>query len=386
LRGAEILAVLQENSRVPVAPNVTQSIEDWSAEFERLVLYESCEVLETPDAATLDRLLAQPDAARLVIKRLGPTFALVKPAKGAIGNGFEPANISNAPRNSGLPLYLDYRTLRPGSVSFEGPFLLKVKPNAGNPYLYYRLGQFADLESYVPQKFTATFRLTARAGQRAQQQGLTFESVIRFLEMVLPQPARRGKSSFDPVAPETLLALKGWLGYYSPLQAEPALTIQSTQADQLRDIFQLEEFQGALLGWAGPNITLVRQSEYEKVAARLAELGMPVNGPGVTVTSDDETTTSEKPRRGRRSGPEETTAERERKAREKKEAEQRAQPGLREKLAQSGGRTTLNLNSILDLMDLVAGHGVAPEELERLLEELEDNPDLRVRRKRPWDY
>jgi hypothetical protein len=386
LRGAEISAVLQENNRVPVASNVTQSIEDWAAEFERLVLYESCELLETPDSVTLDRLLAQPDAARLVIKRLGPTFALVKPSRGSAGSGLEPANISNAARSGGLPLYLDYRTLQPGSVSFGGPFLLKVKPNAGNPYLFYRLGQFADLESYAPQKFTATFRLTARAGKRAQQQGLTFESVIKFLEMVLPQPPRQGKSSLDPVAPETLLALKGWLGYYSPLQAEPALTIQSTQADQLRDIFQLEEFQPALLGWAGPNIVLVRQSEYEKVASRLAELGMPVSGPGENVTSDEEATANDKPRRGRRGGSEETAAERERKAREKKEAEQRARPDLRENPTQSGGRADLNLNSILDLMDLVAGHGVAPEELERLLEEMEDNPDLvwrsRVRRKK----
>ncbi|MBN9390175.1 MAG: helicase-associated domain-containing protein [Chloroflexi bacterium] len=389
LRGDEISTTLQDNSRVPVASNVLQSLGDWAAEFERLVLYESCEVLETPDSATLDRLLAQPDAARHVIKRLGPTFALVKPVRGAAGNGLEPTNISSAARNGGLPLYLDYQALRPGSVSFEGPFLLKVKPGAGNPYLYYRLGQFADLESYAPQKFTATFRLTAAAGQRAQQQGLTFESVIKFLEMVLPQPARRGKSSVDPVAPDTLLALKGWLGYYSPLQAEPALTIQSTQAAQLRDIFQLEEFQSALLGWAGPNIALVRQGEYEEVAARLADLGMPVNGPGETPTFE-ETLANEKPRRGKRSGPEETVAERERKAREKKEAEQRAQPNLREKLAQQNGRNALNLDSILDLMDMVAGHGVAPEELERLLEDLEDNPDLlwgnRVRRKRPWDY
>lgn len=393
LSGAEILAVLRENNRVPVASNVAQSIEDWAAEFERLVLYEKCDVLETPDPATLDRLLAQPGASRRIIKRLSPTFALVKASKGSAPNSFEPSNLAGPTRGQeGLPLYLDYRTLRPGTVSFEGPFLLKVKPNAGNPYLFYRLGQFADLESYNPQKFTATFRLTARAGHRAQQAGLTFETVIKFLEMVLPQAARRGKSSLDPVSPETLLALKGWLGYYSPLQAEPALTFQSTQAAQLRDIFQLEEFQGALVGWAGPNTALVRQNEYSRLAARLAELGMPVNAPGEPslTPADGGKQANEKPRRGRRSGPEETAAERERKAREKNEAEQRAQPDLREKAGLAGGRAALNLDAILDLMDLVAGHGIAPEELERFLEDIEDNPELlwqgRIRRKKPWDY
>jgi hypothetical protein len=392
LSGPEIIALLQENNRVPVASNVIQSIEDWAAEFERLVLYENCNLLETPDPATLDRLMAQPDAARFVIKRLGPAFALIKDEKESLKPGIVPSDRPYTTANMrGLPLYLDYRTLHPGSVSFAGPFLLKVKLNTGNPYLLFRLGQFADLETFTQDRFEATFRLTARAGQRAQQQGLTFESVVAFLEMVLPRPPRRGKSSPDPVSEETLLALKGWLGYYSPLQAEPVLTIQATQAGQLRDIFRLEEFQPALLGWAGPNIALVRESSFEELSTRLAELGMPVKPPGERsdASSIEEAVPTEKPRRGKRGVSEETTADRERKAREKSEAEERSRPDLLKGLAGPGVVGSTDINSIMSLMDLVTEHGLSQDELERLLDDLEDNPYIlqnRTRRKKPWDY
>ncbi len=393
LSGPEIISLLRENNRVPVASNVVQSIGDWAAELERLVLYENCDLLETPEAATLDRLMRQPEAARFVIKRLGPTYVLIRNEKGSVKAGNVPSDTPYTAENMhGLPVYLDYRTLPHGSVSFVSPFLLKVKQNTANPYLLYRLGQFADLESFSQNRLEATFRLTAKAGQRAQLQGLTFERVLTFLEMVLPLPTRRGKSTPDPISDETLLALKGWLGYYSPLQAERALVIQATQSGQLREIFRQEEFQAALLGWAGPNIALVRNSAFDRLSARLAELGMPVNWSDERLDEIalDGTAPTEKVRRGKRGATEESVAERERKAREKNEAEARIQPDLLAKSGEPGRLTTLDLNTILSLMDLITAHGGSSEELERLLEDLEDNQEVlfrnRVSRKKPWNY
>src|SRR5205823_2270685 len=117
LHGSDIIQTLRENNRVPVAANVVQTIEDWAVAFERLVLYENCSLLETPDAATLDRLVAQPGAERYVVKRLGPTFALVT---GELARPASPAKPGKPPNSTAnLPLYLDYKALQPGSVSLE---------------------------------------------------------------------------------------------------------------------------------------------------------------------------------------------------------------------------------------------------------------------------
>ena len=387
LRGTDIIQTLRENNRVPVASNVVQSIEDWSVEFERLVLYENCHLLETPDATTLDRLMAQPGAARYVVKRLGATFALVT---GELARPATPPKPAKPGSKEVVPQYLNYQALQPDSLSLEGTDLLKVKPTSGNPYLFYRLGQFAELETWNQKQFTATFRLTARAGQRAQQLGLTYDSVAQFLAQVLPRPSRR---NVDQLAPETILALKGWLGYYGPLQAEKALALQVAQESQLAEIFELEEFKPALLGWAGPTIALVRESHFEQLSARLAGLGMPVNKPGTAALPAPAglSVVEEKPKKGKRAVSEETTAERERKIREREEAVAPAQPNL---LPQKTGPVRVpkgsELVAIMDLLDLMAGTGIAPDELERLLDDLDEDGEyiipLRSRKKKNRDY
>jgi hypothetical protein len=394
LRGSDIVQTLRENNRVTVASNVVQTIEDWSTEFDRLILHENTHLLETPDAATLDRLMSQPDVHRFVVRRLGSTFALVtgelaQPAfstKAAKLQAKPPARSNAAP----FPLYQDYQALRPGSVSLENTTLLKVQPDAGNPYLFYQLGQFADLETWDKTRLSATFRLSAAAGQRAQQNGLTYQGVAEFLNEVLPRPTSRNRYQADQIPPETALALKGWLGFYGPVQVEKVLAIRVGQAGQLVEIFGLEEFKPALLGWAGPNIALVKESHFEELAARLAELGMPILDAATPVIATPEIPAgiAEKPKKGRRTVSEETSAERERKAREREEAGRLERPDLlsRQVYPVSGSRSPRKepeLSAIMDLLDLMAGTGVEPAELERMLDDLEgDDGFLPVRPRR----
>ena len=135
------------------------------------------------------------------------------------------------------------------------------------------------------------------------------------------------------------LALKGWLGYYSPLVAEKALSVQVTQSDQLDDIFEIPEFAPALVGRAGPRTFLVRESHFPALRARLAEWGMPVyapqfDPPGLTEPEPEiveavaePEVEAETPKAGRRGKtkekappkPKETVAERERKRRKSME-------------------------------------------------------------------
>ncbi len=285
LSGSAILQILNDNSRVPVAQNIAASIGAWAQEFERLVLYMETTVLELPTAEMLERLLALAASESLLFRRLGPTFAQVAGDLTRLDEVMqqlyrEGAGPKVGPKGKeGLPVYLDYKQQQPNSFAVEGDRLLHVQPHTGNPYLYYRLGQFADLENWNPSQMSATFRLSLEAGQRAQVQGLILEEVSEFLVTHLPTRKMGAFLMPQPLPPPLFLALKGWLGYYSPLQAEKAVTLQASQSTQLDDIFAQPEFAEALIGRAGPRTALVRESHFARLRDRLAALGMPVVAP-----------------------------------------------------------------------------------------------------------
>ena len=276
LLGSEIIELLENNSRVPVAQNVASTIADWASEFERLILYEETNVLETSSAEVLDRLLAIPEASKLMAKRLAPTFALIRGKLAQLEPFLQQAQ-GNTKR---LPVYLDYKETQPGILSVEG-YKLTLKTHTGNPYLYYRLGQFADLVDWQPAQMTVTFQLSAEAGQRAQQNDLTFDKVNQFLTRLLPMEgkARSGLRPLGQLPPSARLALRGWLGYYSQPVAHKAILIKVTQSQQLDDIFSLPEFEQALLERPTSTTALVREDQFETLRERLASLGMPITAP-----------------------------------------------------------------------------------------------------------
>ncbi len=284
LTGAEILQTLNENSRVPVASNIITTIQGWAAEFERLVLYENASLLETPTAELLDRLLAHKEGSRLIIERLGPTFALIKGDPSRLDGPLYQLQreMSGPTKKEALPLYLEYNRIQPGTITVEGERTIKIKPYSGNPYVYYRIGQFADLVAWDAATLSATFQLSAQAGRRAQQTGLTYQNAVYILKTWM-QSERTGRGGAfirtPPLPAEMELALKGWLGYYSPLVAEKALTVQVTQSSQLEEIFGIKEFEAALIGKAGPRTFLVRESHFPALRARLAGWGMPIYAP-----------------------------------------------------------------------------------------------------------
>jgi hypothetical protein len=374
LMGSDILQVLNDNSRVPVAPNITTTIRDWAAEFERLVLYENASLLETPTSEMLDRLLAHPEAPKLVGERLGPTFALIKgdPLRldtllQQIQHEFGPA--LNSRQKEALPVFLDYSELQPGALSVEGDRTLKITPHTGNPYLYYLLGQFADLVSWDAAKMSGEFRLSAEAGRRAQRVGLTYEEVADTVRLWLKPEKNRGFMQAPKLPVEMELALKGWLGYYSPLVAEKALAVQVTQSGQLDEIFEIPEFAPALVGRAGPRTFLVRESHFAALRARLAEWGMPVYAPEldppapaapeaeiVEAVAEPEPE-AETPKIGRRgkvkekppAKPKETVAERERKRREANEVTAANNP-LNSVLMRAGGSGQPDLAQLIEAL------------------------------------
>ncbi len=306
LSGPDILDILQNNSRVPVSQNIIASLNDWNNEYERIVVRPSVHLLEVPDATILDKLMADPKAAANIEKRLGPTFALIKGKADSLDKALM------ALMNKAQPLYLDYTKVYPNTISVQNSRRLVIKEYLGNAYLYYRLGQFADLVEHRPNKQTATFELSAAAGKRGQSLGLTYDLVQAFLT--------QWGNPRQSLPPETTLILKNWLGYYSPLKGEKAVTLTTALRSQLDEIFSLPEFAPLLIERASPKVALVRQDLLEQLLPRLQEMGVEFDLSGLNpeaASPQPDTTTEAKPETsGRKSSKGETLAERERRQRE----------------------------------------------------------------------
>ncbi len=321
LTGGQILDFLTTHSRVPLSQNLITSIQDWNNSFERLLLRPAATLLEVPDPAVLDQLMGTtPGGASIIEKRLSPTLALLKTmsvgepgltttqltltqptaslnkpasrngpqtniAKPQVGS--KPANgaretagplssqnlaeilagtTQNGKPSTRQPVILDYRQIKAGAVQLEGESILKVKLGSGSPYLYYRLGQFADLLDWEPAKQTARFELTSSAGVRAQRLGLTYLEVAQFLTEWC------GLRTVLPTA--TRLRVKNWLGYYPTLTGYRSLSLKAVSPEQLDELFSLSEFAPLLIERASARVALIHEELLPEYQARLTELGV----------------------------------------------------------------------------------------------------------------
>lgn len=73
----EILDFLEKHARAPVPQNVAYSIGEWARRVA-FATQRDVVLLTTDDASALERVLATPDVARLVIERLSPTAAALR--------------------------------------------------------------------------------------------------------------------------------------------------------------------------------------------------------------------------------------------------------------------------------------------------------------------
>lgn len=293
---AEILSLLRDNSRVPVSQNIETSLQDWAAAFERLVMQADTTVIEVGDPARLDKLLATEPG--LVLRRLGDNFAQVTAAtadKVARRLLTMETGSTRTGATATIPV-INTAQLVKGTLSFTDAFTLEVK-NA-TPYQLFRLGQFAELESWEIEGRHAIFKLTAAAAERARSLGLTFAAISRTCESWLPAPATvvnapNSKSRFAVPPPppratqrppvslpaETRLALKGWLGEYgdgeqTQLGQEAVIALQVPHSELLDDILAVPELNGALVGRIGPGLALVRLDQFEEFRQHLEKFGL----------------------------------------------------------------------------------------------------------------
>lgn len=274
LNGPQILTILNENSRVPVAQNIQMSVEGWNTEFERVVMRPTTNLLEVPDVTWLDAWCEDPKYSKFIEKRLGPTFALLKGEPLEFDKLLQKLPNPANPRKKIEALFMDYNRLQAGTIKTAGEDQLFVKDGQADPYILYRLGQFADLVEWKPAMQGAVFKLSAEAGRRAQSLGLNYEQVRRFLTTLV--------GLIGSFSPAMNLALKGWLGYYSndKVRGEPAITLQ-TSAALLNDIAIVPELAAAIIARPTQTTALIKAGGFEQLQSRLQEWGVRVEAPNL---------------------------------------------------------------------------------------------------------
>lgn len=255
---------LESHSRSGVPQNIAYSLDDWQAQFERLTLHRSANVLEADSPSEMDALLsALPPAA---VTRLAPLWAVIDP------------KYLEAAQNA-LAALPDARALD-YALRVEQAFLVTedlqiVVPQANlDLWLRSRLEQFADaLPSTEPNrepkgelKGGARFEITRSSLARAGEVGLGHDEVMIFLEEfgTLPLPA------------DVALTLRGWggalapvaLGTMSVLVAEAGLLAQMAAVEALRPLLWLQ---------ADDRVALVRDQDVPKLRAELEQRGLLTN-------------------------------------------------------------------------------------------------------------
>lgn len=253
--GQSIVALLEDASRAPLPQNVRYSIEEWQRAFERVHVRCAATLLVADSTAQAEAWLRDPQLAGTLGKRLSPTAFLAPAAR----RGTVEALLT---RHGQAPRVVDYSQPQRRLFRVAEPALVEVLPKRDEPYVRYRLGQFADP---VPggQRRT-TFAITPESVRRAVTAKLTASDILHYLH--------DGGTGEVPV--DTALRVKGWAGHYSPVRFQAAVAVEAPPGLFWSELKTVPAFREALIREIGPRMVLVRPEGFEAVREALAERGL----------------------------------------------------------------------------------------------------------------
>jgi hypothetical protein len=259
-----IVATLEGGATAPVPQNVRQTIADWAREFERVHLLRDVAVLEAPDAATLDRWLADPALAGGVVRRLTPTVALL--------HEDAPTGIVEALGRRQQEVWsINYALDPPQVLDLPRPDRILVPPQDDDPYLRYRLARFADPEP-IDDAAGAAYRISPESLARARAAGQPIDEILSFLGF----KARAGLS------PDDVLTLRGWSGYYQPFRYARVRAVELPPTANWGDLSRVKALRPLILRILTANLALIAEECWPQLEAALHARGIVVL-PGLSV-------------------------------------------------------------------------------------------------------
>lgn len=264
-----VVTTLEAGADAPLPQNVRRTLRDWTQEYERIQLHREATLLEVAEANALDQWLADPDLAPLVLRRLTPTTALLRP--------LPPVTLERLlDRHEQALRFSDYAVDEPQILDLNGPGTIVVSAFDDEPYLQYHLAQFADRApaSAVPstgepgRRAPVTYTVSAASLARARAVGLTIDDILSFLGYKV----RVGLTQDD------IVTLRGWAGYYAPFRYASVRAVELPPTANWGDLSRIKALRPLILRVLSASLALVHEEHWAEFEAALTARGITLSG------------------------------------------------------------------------------------------------------------
>lgn len=255
---ASIRAWLEQITAAPLPQNISRSLEEWQAAYQRIIVRPKVGWVEVTSPELADAILADPDLSVTVIARPGPTSLLVHAAlvdeleQGLLALGELPGRTSRAEdaRAASIRLAPD------GRVTF-----VHAMPSL---YLSGYLQPLADQEP-------DGWRVTPSSVARAVAAGFTAPSIIRELAAL----------AADGVPAGLQQRIKAWARHYGDARAETLTLVQFRDQEALEELLEYPELRQLLVPFqpaARLGLARVDGNQLTVLRKLLAEHGVELDG------------------------------------------------------------------------------------------------------------
>lgn len=250
---ATVAQTLEDLNAAPLPQNIRQTLADWGAQHERIVIRPGVAILQTVDAATLDALFADVEIVSRPGRRLAPTAALVPVAqlqpiyRRLLDQGQLPALDEGTSGWPFTPISIDAE----GRMTFDHP--------SPSIFVLRTLRQIAEEDA------DGSSRLIRASLRQAARNGLEPDAIIETLEQL------KGR----PLPPEMATLVRQHAKDWGTGALVDAVVLQVEQSELLIGLLADSELKPHLQAIPGaPTLALVRREAAERVRAALTSRGM----------------------------------------------------------------------------------------------------------------
>ncbi len=248
-----IRVFLEEATGQPVPQNVIRTLEEWGEQYERIVIRRDITIMQTDDAAMLDRLLNDKATGKL-LHRLDAHTAWLR-AK-------DTAKLeAHLQQQEMLPAYSQGPEADlPRSLRWDQDAL---RPRHPMPSLY-----VTGTLRRIAQQTHNHWELTRQSLRTAIAAGMDVPAVIALLKQM----------TGAPLSPEWEKQLKAWGSHYGDAQVASVILLRLESDDALQELRRTDRRLGR---WIKPlphaaGLGVIEAKHYDEVQALLAEWGIAI--------------------------------------------------------------------------------------------------------------
>ncbi|MBD2774051.1 helicase-associated domain-containing protein [Iningainema tapete] len=237
----ELLAALQEGSKVGLPQNVETELQQWGNLYEQVKLRKRVKLLEFADEASRESAVNQ----GLKGKPIGDKFLLVG---------------ERASAKSWFGDIIDYNQPLPRCLSITEDGMVTITQSTPDLLIHEQLNRWMEVQA------DGSWRLSRKSVTDAVKAGAKPEELIEFL-----------RSRLTTQIPNLLnVAIQGWVGIGTTVEVEKVLVLRCTNPAVFNAIASSPKLAPYLLGKLAPDVLLVDEKQSKKFASELEWAGLKV--------------------------------------------------------------------------------------------------------------